>query len=230
MSKNIKNLGTVLFFGRKDCLYSKRVKNFLQKKSKKFYFLQSKKKGEKISKKYFKLKYDYIFCFRSFYILKKNLLKKVNKEAINFHPGPPEYRGIGCVNYAIYENSKFYGCTSHLINEKIDSGKIINIKRFRINKKDGVHEVLLKTYKIMTKQAISVINQINKNPKNIKKWINNNKNTKWSKKIRKLKYLNRFYEIKKNISERDLINKIRATNTTKFKPYMYIHGEKVILE
>ena len=77
MDKNIKNLGTVLFFGRKNCSYSKKVKNLLQKKSKKFYFFESKKKEEKINKKFLKLKYDYIFCFRSFYILKENLLKKV---------------------------------------------------------------------------------------------------------------------------------------------------------
>tara|TARA_A100001011_G_scaffold376766_1_gene439734 strand:+ start:479 stop:1171 length:693 start_codon:yes stop_codon:yes gene_type:complete len=230
MDKNIKNLGTVLFFGRKNCSYSKKVKNLLQKKSKKFYFFESKKKEEKINKKFLKLKYDYIFCFRSFYILKENLLKKVKNESINFHPGPPEYRGIGCVNYAIYENSKFYGCTAHLINKKIDSGKIINIRKFRINKRDNINKVLTKTYKIMTKQAIFVINQINKNPKNIKKLIKKNKNKKWSNKIRNLNYLNKFYEIKKNIGRKDLENKIRATNTSKFKPHMFIHGRKFILE
>tara|TARA_Y100001970_G_scaffold189806_1_gene230728 strand:- start:6590 stop:7282 length:693 start_codon:yes stop_codon:yes gene_type:complete len=230
MNKNIKNLGTVLFFGRKNCSYSKKVKKFLQKKSKILYFCESKKKGEKIKKKYLRLKYNYIFCFRSFYILKENLLKKVSQEAINFHPGPPEYRGTGCVNYALYDNSKFYGCTAHLVNKKIDSGKIISVKKFKINQKEGVDKVLLKTYKVMTQQAISIINQINKNPKNIKIWINKNKNIKWSKKIRKLNYLNKFYEIKKHISKRDLINKIRATNTIKFKPYLYIHGKKFILE
>ena len=70
---------------------------------------------KKISKK----KYSYIICFRSFYILKKNLIEKCKMAPINFHPGPPEYRGIGCVNYALYDNSKFYGCCAHIINKKI---------------------------------------------------------------------------------------------------------------
>ena len=52
---------------------------------------------------------------------------------INFHPGPPERRGIGCTNYAIYEKSKNYGVTLHEINEKIDSGNILKVKRFKIN-------------------------------------------------------------------------------------------------
>ena len=73
----------------------------------KFYYFESSRIGEKINKKYLKLNYDYIFCFRSFYILKNNILKKVNYASINFHPGPPEYRGTGCVYYALYKNSKF---------------------------------------------------------------------------------------------------------------------------
>ena len=124
--------------GRSRCSYSKKIKNFLKNKSKKFYYFESKKFGEKINKKYLKLNYDYIFCFRSFYILKNNILKKVNNAAINFHPGPPEYRGTGCVNYALYKNSKFYGCTALLINEKVDNGKIIDIKKFSISKKNSV--------------------------------------------------------------------------------------------
>ena len=48
--------------------------------------------------------------------------------AINFHPGPPEYRGVGCVNYAFFDNVKSYGCTAHRINQKIDNGPIIDVK------------------------------------------------------------------------------------------------------
>ena len=95
-------------------------------------------------------------------------LKKVKKAAINFHPGPPEYPATGCVNYAVYENSKFYGCTAHLINEKVDNGKIIDVKKFSINRKDNILKILNKTYKVMSSQAISLINQIKINPNFIK--------------------------------------------------------------
>ena len=67
----INSLGVVLFFGRSGCFYSKKIRKLLEKSSKKFYFFESNKISEKIHKKYFKLNYDYIFCFRSFYILKK---------------------------------------------------------------------------------------------------------------------------------------------------------------
>jgi len=226
----INSLGVVLFMGRNDCSYSNRIKKLLEKSSKKFYYFESSRIGEKINKKYLKLNYDYIFCFRSFYILKKNILNKVNNAAINFHPGPPEYRGTGCVNYALYENSKFYGCTAHLINEKVDNGEIIDIKKFNISKKNSISEVLIKTYEVMTSLAISTIKNIKKNPNFVENQILKNKDIKWSNKIKKLKDLNNFYQINKNIKKIDFLNKIRATDTPKFKPYIKLYGKKFILE
>ena len=225
-----KTLGIVLFMGRSKCPYSKKIKNLLKKKSKKLYYFESNKIGEKINNEYLKLNYDYIFCFRSFYILKKNILKKVKKAAINFHPGPPEYSATGCVNYAVYENSKFYGCTAHLINEKVDNGKIIDAKKFSINRKDNISKILNKTYKLMSSQAISLINQIKINPNFIENQIEKNKKIKWSNKIKKIKDLDKFYIINKNIKKKDFLNKIRATDTPKYKPYIKLYGKKFILE
>lgn len=225
-----KNLGTVLLMGRYNCNYSKKIKKFLKKNSNKLFYFESFKIGEKIENKYLKLSYDYIFCYRSLYILKKKILKKVKIAAINFHPGPPEYRGTGCVNYAIYENSKFYGCTAHIINEKIDNGKIIDVKKFKINKESNIDNILSKTYEIMYKQFIYIIQNILNNSEFIKNNILKNKNIKWSKKIKKINDLNNFYEINKNIKKNDFLKKIRATETLTFKPYIKIHGRKFILE
>ena len=224
-------LGSVLFFGRKNCSYSYKIRKFLKSKSKKFYYVESSFLGEKLDiTKFERMNFNYIFCFRSFYILKNNILKKVNKAAINFHPGPPEYRGTGCVNYALYENSKFYGCTAHLINEKVDNGKIIDVKKFNINKKNSISEVLTKTYETMSGLAISTIKNIKKNPDFVENQILKNKDIKWSNKIKKLKDLNNFNQINKNIKKNDFLNKIRATDTPKFKPYIKLYGKKFILE
>jgi methionyl-tRNA formyltransferase len=134
------------------------------------------------------------------------------------------------VNYAIFNNSKYYGCTAHLVNNKIDNGKIVDVKKFKISKKDSIEKILIKTYKIMTRQAIYIINKINENSQVLDKFINKNKKFKWSKNIKKLKDLNKFYEIKNNISRKIFFKKIRATQTKNFKPYIFIHGKKFILE
>jgi methionyl-tRNA formyltransferase len=222
-------LGVVLFFGRVKCIYSEKIKKILKKNSKKFYFIKSKKIGENIEKKFLNIKYDYIFCFRSFYILRKNILKNTKKAAINFHPGPPEYRGTGCVNYAIYENSRFYGCTAYIMNEKIDNGKIIGVRRFKLNKKASVEQVLSKTYKIMFSLAIFIIKKILENPENKLKLIKKNIHNKWSNKILKLRDLNKFYEIPLKIKKKEFDRKILATYTKGFKPFIYLHKKKFIL-
>lgn len=228
--KKINKLGVVLFMGRAKCIYSKKIKYLIKKKSKKLYYFESKKIGEKINKKLLKINYDYIFCFRSYCILRKDILKKVKVSAINFHPGLPKYRGTGAINYAIFNNSNSYGSTAHIINNKIDYGKIIDVKKFRINKKSMIDKILDKTYKIMFKQAISVIRNISVNPNYINNMIKRNKHIKWSNKIGTLKDLNNFYIIDKDIGKKDLLRKIRATKTSKFKPYINLYGKKFILE
>ena len=80
----------ILFFGKKDDYFSEKIKNELQKKSNYLKTIVSESKNIKIN---YNVKYDFIFSFRSHYILKKKLLKNVNYGAINFHPGPPKYRG-----------------------------------------------------------------------------------------------------------------------------------------
>ena len=154
------------------------------------------------------------------------LINKAKFAAINFHPGPPAYRGIGCANYALYDNRENYGATAHLIDEKIDHGKIINTKMFKIKKNDSVESLLQKTYNFQVKQAIQIIRSLSDDPKNLQKMVKKYKEKKWSKKIKKRNFLNKFYEISKNVSRVELKKKIRATVTKKFKPYVMIHGVK----
>lgn len=229
-NKKKKLLGSVLFMGRDGCNYSNKLKVYLEKKSKKFYYFKSKKLGEKLPRKYLKLNLDYVFCFRSYCILKEKFLKKIKIAAINFHPGTPKYRGMGCINYAIYQNAKFYGSTAHLISKKIDYGKIININKFKLNSKDNLNTVLKKTHFLMFKQFIRVIDGICSNKDYLEKNINKNSNIKWHKKIKNNKDLKEFYQIDKKISKKNFERKIRSLLTKDYKPYIILHGKKFVYE
>ena len=221
----------ILFFGRKDDENSKKILSYISKKASIVNVIWSVNPEDKLkSKKILNQKYDYIFCFRSFYILKENLLKKAKYAAINFHPGPPEYRGTGCLNYAMYNNEKYYGTTAHLMSPKIDYGKIINVKRFKILKKNSVETLLEKTHKVLLKQAIEIINLLYKNYNNLNKLIEKSKNVRWSKKITKRRQLDQFYNIKKNTSHKDLVKKIRSCYIpNSFRPYIMLHDFKFVL-
>ena len=77
-------------------------------------------------------------------------------------------------------------------------------------------------------QAKEVIRLLDEDKKNLNIMINKNKKIKWSKKIKTLKELNKFYEIRTNSSKSEIKRKIRATYTKLFKPYTITKGKKII--
>jgi methionyl-tRNA formyltransferase len=205
----------ILFFGRKSDPYSIKLSKILKKKhSVKIIWSDGKK-----NKVDFKIKeiFDCIICFRSNYILTGNIIKKAKFAAINFHPGPPKYRGIGCTNLALLNNVKTYGSTAHLINTKIDAGKILDVSKFKVSTSDDLKAVLKKTHKIMFYQAKKILMKILSDKKNLKKFLQKNQNIKWSKNLMTRKKLDDLYKIKLPISEKSFLNKVRALQFKHFR-------------
>tara|TARA_Y100000590_G_scaffold219798_1_gene248888 strand:- start:19944 stop:20615 length:672 start_codon:yes stop_codon:yes gene_type:complete len=221
-------INSVLFFGRTGCKYSLKIRNFLKKKIKIVDVVISDKEKKININKYLKKNYDFIFCFRSKFILKKNLLKK-SKFSINFHPSLPKYRGVGGVNYALYKNDKFFGFTIHIMNEKVDNGKILHVDKFKINKNENINSLLSRTHKKMYNKFIGMVNKIHKDELFIYHLIKTKTKYKWSKNYYNLKDLEKFYEIKKNEKIKNLIKKIRSTVTDYHKPYIKLHKRKFYL-
>ena len=220
----------VLFFGRQNCKYSNLLKKYLKNNSKKLIYIESKKKNEKLNLiKIKNITIDFIFCFRSFYILKSDLIKRSKYGVINFHPGIPKYRGVGAVNFAIYEDNKYYGSTAHYIeNHLIDKGKIIDVSKFKLKKKSTIEETLKNTHSRMYLQSKKIIKNFLKD--NLY-YLKNNKIKKyvWSKKLYTSKDLNNLYEIKIKFKKSKIKRIIKATYTKKYKPYIKIDNQKYYL-
>lgn len=89
---------------------------------------------------------DLIVSYLSQWIIPKTLLQKATIAAINFHPGPPEYPGIGCTNFAIYHQADEFGVTCHHMNAKVDTGKIIAVNRFPVYETDTVFSITQRCY------------------------------------------------------------------------------------
>ena len=143
--------------------------------------------------------------------------------AINFHPGPPEYRGIGCINFALLKKEKKYGATVHLIKRRIDNGKILDVNYFRIRKKDSIDKILNITYKTQVFQLKKIIKKLIYYEYKVGKLF---MKKKWSKKLYLRKNLEQLYNIKPNLSKKKFETILRATNTKNFKPCIYLHGYK----
>jgi methionyl-tRNA formyltransferase len=89
---------------------------------------------------------DYIMSYLSPWIIPEATLGRARMAAINFHPGPPEYPGIGCTNFAIYNNETSYGVTCHHMSPKVDTGRIIAVTRFPVAGDETVLSLTQKCY------------------------------------------------------------------------------------
>ena len=70
-------------------------------------------------------------------ILSANFIKRFKGKILNIHPSLlPKYKGLNTHEKVLKNNDKFSGCTVHLVNSKLDAGKIILQKRVRVYKND----------------------------------------------------------------------------------------------
>ena len=88
----------------------------------------------------YQLKKDNInlICLAGFMkILSKSFIKNFKGKILNIHPSLlPKYKGLNTHEKAIKNKDKYSGCTVHFVNSRLDSGKIINQKKVKINKFD----------------------------------------------------------------------------------------------
>ena len=69
---------------------------------------------------------DYLLLTQCTLIIKKDLLKLLNKRILNLHHGNlPKYRGMGPITNALLNGENLFGVSIHFVEEKIDSGEII---------------------------------------------------------------------------------------------------------
>ena len=70
-------------------------------------------------------------------ILSRSFIQKFKGKILNIHPSLlPKYKGLNTHARAIQNKDKYSGCTVHLVNSKLDSGKIILQKKVKIYKFD----------------------------------------------------------------------------------------------
>ena len=181
------------------------------------YIDSSKNKKIDISKKY-----EYLISFLNPHYINNKVRNRIRFNSFNFHPGPPEYPGFGCYNFALLDEVNFYGSTIHLINDKFDNGKIINVKKFKIPyKKINLERLIKLTHKNIIKQAKKFIDDVIKNK------IKVNNKFRWKKKAYTKKEFELAREIKLYDSKRNILKKLKAFTYKDYKSvYINLKGIK----
>lgn len=103
---------------------------------------------------------DYLISYLSPWIIPADVLKRAKQAAINFHPGPPEYPGIGCTNFALYEGAKEFGITCHHMAPKVDTGAVIAVRRFPLFENDTVLSLTQRCYDAILSSFLDVMGDI----------------------------------------------------------------------
>ena len=120
-----------------------KIKNIFIKYSNKSNF-------ENRSLKLLKKKNVDLVCLAGFMrILSGRFIKSFYKPILNIHPSLlPKYKGLNTHNRVIKNKEKYSGATVHIVNQNLDSGKIILQKKVKILKSESGKSLEKKILKI----------------------------------------------------------------------------------
>ena len=122
-------------------------------------------KDEKLYRALKKLNPD-LFIVVAFKIIPQKFLNIPKFGAINLHASLlPSYRGASPIQYALLNGDKKTGVTTFFMDDKIDNGKIIMQKEFKINDNDNYESLIRKVESHGSKLVIKTIDNIANNAK-----------------------------------------------------------------
>jgi len=163
---------------------------------------------------------DYIVSYLSRWVVPADLLARAKRAAINFHPASPEYPGIGCNNFALYEDAKEYGVTCHHMASKVDTGAVIAVKRFPVYPDDNVDSLLKRTYEHQIELFFEIAGLLAEGkelPVSEEKWTR--------PPFTRLQF-NELFRITPEMSKEEIARRVRAISYKQWQPYIELQGYK----
>lgn len=161
---------------------------------------------------------DYIISYLSRWVVRAELLQRARRAAINFHPASPDFPGIGCNNFALYEDAKEYGATCHHMAPKVDTGPIIAVKRFPVYPEDGVDEILKRTYEhqiVLFFEIMGLLAEGKALPVSDETWTR--------PPFTRVEF-DKLFVIQPDMSKDEITRRIRAISYKHWQPYVEIQG------
>jgi methionyl-tRNA formyltransferase len=77
---------------------------------------------------------DVVVSFLFWNLIREPLISLGSVGCLNFHPAPlPDYRGVGGYNVAILEGLREWGVSCHFVDERFDTGDVVEVERFEID-------------------------------------------------------------------------------------------------
>lgn len=214
---------SILFLGKEEDLHCSKALDFcLRNFSDVTAFLG--KWGDRLPQEARQWEGDYIISYLSRWVVPDALLKCARRAAFNFHPGSPDYPGIGCNNFALYDEAAEYGVTCHHMQPKVDTGRIIAVKRFPVFQEDNVHSLLTRTHDVQLAlfyEMVGLLAAGRKLPAS---------DEKWTRPPYSRKEFNELGRITPDMSDEEVARRVRATSFGIYQPTVEIAGFTFVLK
>jgi methionyl-tRNA formyltransferase len=210
----------ILFFGKKNKPGIDAIIEYLKTHFEEIALFLGEK-GDKFPTEADSFSADILISYISHWIIPEKVLHRTKLWNINFHPGPPNYPGTGCTNFAIYNGEKKYGVTAHVMEKQVDTGKIIGVKEFPILGTDTVYTLTLKSYGFLRTLFYEIMDHI----------IKHNSlpecREKWAREPYTRKELEELCIITNDMSEEEIERRIKATQFPRMPgAYIELYGYK----
>ena len=164
--------------------------------------------------------YRAVISFLSPWIIPAQVLQK-SALSINFHPGSCDYPGIGCYNFALYEQAAQFGPVCHHMLAAVDTGAVIREVLFPLLPDDSVETLKLKTMVAMFElfnEIVRVFSRGEQLPVSKRQW---------TRRAFRRKELDALCEITPDMSDDEKQRRIRATTYPGYPgPYLLVGKEK----
>lgn len=207
----------ILFLGKRDDAHGLRARDFCQRVlgETSAYFSMW---GDALPEDVRRWRGDLIIGYLGRWIVPADVVGHATHGAINFHAGPPEYPGIGCQNFALYDGAGEYGVVCHRMSPDVDTGEIIAVSRFPMFESDDVSSLLVRSYDYMLTlfhEVMSTFAATGNFPRS---------NESWKRKAFTRKELNDLSVIPLDASKQEIARRRRALTFGAFAPYVELHG------
>lgn len=161
-----------------------------------------------------------ILSFLSPWIITADLLGK-SPLSLNFHPASCDYPGIGCYNFALYEQATRYGSVCHHMLPKVDTGAIVDEVLFAVHPQDTVEQLKFRTMVAMLAQFQAILSKVHTGE------TLPTHSRQWTRRPFTRKELNALCEITPDMSDKEKQLRIRATTYPRSPgPYLLKDGTK----
>ncbi|CAM1373821.1 phosphoribosylglycinamide formyltransferase [Tenacibaculum xiamenense] len=106
-----------------------------------------------------KQKIDYIFLAGYGFLIRETLLSEFKERIVNIHPSLlPVFKGLNALQQALEYGVKIVGITTHIVDEGLDSGRILYQEAISVEE-DDFKQLEYRVFKIGTTLQVKTINK-----------------------------------------------------------------------